>query len=311
MVQYLKGISPKAILKRSAKKMRPIFALFLLMSSTGCDRQPTDVGATPPPKSETTEADDPLLRGLQDYEASLTRLQAYCDAWAAEYIPITEDELTEEEPWVSDVYEIFEDFWTPTEPYRLAGDDDNVRIGNPYYGSPFLVLQPSVSVSFIETLDEDADDASERTIAFALKLNELAGEDIADVSSALIDDFRPRVSAEGQKIVRLTEARQRSLLAFLGDEHHPVGAGNIMSPAAARGESRNRARYVSHCLPVIHGHFKGWHLITHPKFRRILMNTAGTEAHIDFQFVYQGGTAYYERRDGEWIMTDSEFTWVQ
>ena len=281
------------------------------MSSTGCDRQPADVGATPAPKSGTTEADDPLLRGLQDYEASLTRLQAYCDSWAAEYIPITADELTEEEPWVSDVYEIFEDFWTPTKPNRLAGDDEDVRIGNPYFGSPFLVLQPTVRVMFIETLDEDADNDSERTIAFALKLNEAAGEEIEDLKSAPVENFRPRVGAEGRKTVRLTEERQRSLLAFLGDEHHPVGTGNIMNPAAAKGESRMRARFISHRLPIIHGHFKGWHLVTHPKVRRVLLNTARTEAHIDFQFVYQGGTAYYRKEDGEWIMTDSEFTWVQ
>lgn len=291
--------------------MRPVFVLFVLFSWTGCDRQPVEVSDIVTPNSEETDQVDPLVRGLEDYEASQAHLRAFCDAWAGKYVPITENELKEQEPWVSDVYEIFEDFWSPTEPDRLAGDDDNARIGNPYYGSPYLVLQPSVSVSLIETLDEDTDEDSQRTIAFALKLNELAREDIADVKSQLIDDFRPRVSVEGQKIVRLTEARERSLLAFLGDEHHPVGQGNIMNPAAAKGESRIRARYLSHCLPIIHGHFSGWHLVSHPKVRRILLNTAGTEAHVDFQFVYQGGTAYYEKRDGEWIMTDSELTWVQ
>ncbi|MCB1087875.1 MAG: hypothetical protein KDM63_12570, partial [Verrucomicrobiae bacterium] len=292
------------------QNMRPLFLLFLLSSLTGCDRRPVEVGEPPVPKSDTSEADDPLSRGLQDYEGSLSRLKSYCDLWAAEYVPITDDELKQKESWFSDVYEIFEDFWMPTEPHRLAGDDEDAEIGDPYFGSPFLVLQPSVSVSFIDTW-EDSDDHSEKTIEFALKLNRITGEDIDDLKSEFIEDFRPRVSSKGRKIVRLTEMRRQSLLSFLGDEHYPIGTGNIMNPATAKGESKTRANYISHYLPVIHGHFEGWHLETHPNVIRILLNTARTEAHVDFQFIYKGGTAYYRKENGKWTLKNSEFTWVQ
>ncbi len=245
-----------------------------------------------------------LVNGFDTYELSLNPLKSYCDTWAKSYKPKTDEELNKLEPLVSDVYEIFEDFWTPSNVQRLFGDREEIHRDSRnyfYQDAPYFILQRSVLVALIET-DEGI------SIDTGVEILNLTGEDPKKI---IIKDFRPQINFEKQKVLHLTEDREKSLLAFLGYEIISAGSYNKLRMVLPKEKSRMRERYLAHYLRFVQRRSGGWYMISHPEAQRILINSRRTEAHVEFQFLTHGGKAIYKKENGKWILKGSRMTWVQ
>ena len=132
-----------------------------------------------------------------------------------------------------------------------------------------------------------------------------------EVRRDTIADFRPRLGSE-HRVIYLTPERREALECFLGSEHYPFGAGGIMSPAAAAGESRRRAAFLRGYITVVQGHWGGyWHLGTQPVVTYAEVNESLTEAVLFVQLGYEGGHALYRRGDDGWDLVEHRLTWIE
>jgi hypothetical protein len=127
-----------------------------------------------------------------------------------------------------------------------------------------------------------------------------------------IDNFRPPINLDKNKVLYLTHEYAESINKFLGTESTKPGEENIMNPSKAKGESKKRYEVLRAYIPILHGHWEGyWHLETHPLIRIIIFNKTLTKAEINFRVGYQGGKATLERNGNEWTIKESKATWIE
>jgi hypothetical protein len=226
------------------------------------------------------ETNDIFSAGYVQFQQCFITLSNQLSSWTES--PLSQkDNLT---PLEEDAYAIFEDIWSPTNLNRL-GEFEAGGFENWYARSPYLLVQNELHT----------------------ETKKLFGGSTTNV----IENFVPSLPSFKGRAIVLTGERKKAILSFLGDEEHPLGYGGIMNPSRAKGESRNRENYLTEALPIQHGHWGGWNLITYPEISRIEFNSKRTEASVDFRVGYQGGTAIYKKKDGQWMLQESHATWIE
>lgn len=85
-----------------------------------------------------------------------------------------------------------------------------------------------------------------------------------------------------------------------------------MSPAAAAQESGRRQEFLNHFVNIWYGHWGGyWQLYSYPVIDRITFEKNFTSATANFQMVYEGGEAHFERVGKEWRLVKAQRTWIE
>ena len=124
--------------------------------------------------------------------------------------------------------------------------------------------------------------------------------------------FRPPVHFDGKKVVYLTDGYKELLNSFLGNCYVELGERNIMQPAFSKGKSRKRQEFFNQAALIFYGHWGGyWEYVTFPEAFRIVLNTEMNRAIVYFSFIYEGGDVYLEKKDGEWVVVETRFTWIE
>jgi hypothetical protein len=127
-----------------------------------------------------------------------------------------------------------------------------------------------------------------------------------------INNFRPPIELEKNKVLYLTGEYAKTLNKFLGSTSTELGEGDIMNPSRPAGESEKRYELLRPYIPILHGHWGGyWHLETHPEINLIIFNKSLTRAKINFRVGYQGGEAILEKSGSDWAIKESKATWIE
>uniref|UniRef100_UPI00404B4ECB hypothetical protein n=1 Tax=Flavobacterium sp. TaxID=239 RepID=UPI00404B4ECB len=224
---------------------------------------------------------------------SQKHLNQFFQKWQEESIPT--DNLNSLSELEKDVYTIFKDFYNPFNLGRI-GDGE---WGNELYAEiDYIIVQNKI---FIYTYEIDS-------LSAINKVN----RDTIKFKKDSINDFCPDLNFGQVKTLFLFPKYEKAINKFLGTKNEPLGSGNIMNPAKARGLSEKRQKFLNKKLKIIHGHWGGyWHIITHPFVFSISFNLDRTIAHVNFRLVYQGGEAHYVKQNGQWILEKSKLTWIE
>jgi hypothetical protein len=188
------------------------------------------------------------------------------------------------------VYEVFNSFYLPLDLLKL-GNREWRNMSNS--SSKYIAVQNQLFFSIVSSDDIDNFqwDKSKKNS---------------------IQDFRPKLkNISNEKILYLTQDYEDALYYFLGDESLKLGEGNIMNPSRPKGDSEKRYNFLHPFLPILHGHWGGWHLNTHPEVSVILLNKDLSKAKILFRVGYQGGYALLEKNGNQWIIKESKATWIE
>ena len=113
-----------------------------------------------------------------------------------------------------------------------------------------------------------------------------------------VTNFRPFVCFENAKVIYLREDYAELLNQFLSEE-------------LEHDEILKRLVFLNTYTKIVHGHWFGWHLITHPEISGIEFNSDLTQADVYFRIVYEGGDANFRKQDRDWKMTSSRMTWIE
>jgi hypothetical protein len=127
-----------------------------------------------------------------------------------------------------------------------------------------------------------------------------------------IMDFRPNIKVPGKLCVYLTTEHDKTLKAFLGDKHLPLGSGGIMNPARSKGASEKRKKFLENHIKIWYGHWGGyWQLKSYPVASSIIFDKDMQYARVNFRLVYEGGQAILKKIDGKWTLISSKITWIE
>jgi len=127
-----------------------------------------------------------------------------------------------------------------------------------------------------------------------------------------IDNFRPSVNLNSDKVLYLADEYNESINIFLGSESIEAGVGGIMNPSRPKGESEKRYNFLRQYIPILHGHWGGyWHIETHPEIERLVFNYKLDKATAYFRVGYMGGEATFSKDGNKWILEDSRATWIE
>jgi len=224
---------------------------------------------------------------------------------------------------VSAVYSIFNEFYTPFNLNRIGSSE----WGDSLYLNKFAIVQNQIKYVIAEFPNADTIviESGEDTLTLS-NLENKYGKDsqiygyyenlknpiVKNLDKVVLNDFRPKTTLPPDKILYLTEEYKSELIQFLGDQHSKLSEGGIMNPARATSKTWKRQSFLNNYLNVIYGHWGGyWQLETHPEVSLIVINQALTKALVYFRLVYEGGNAYLERQNGEWILIESKLTWIE
>ena len=209
--------------------------------------------------------------------------------WNVTIKPNSEDFICQNET-IEAVFAIYREFYKPFDLLKLGdwewGNDLNS-------GCKYVVVQNKIFYSVLSTNNFDDFDWQKSRIDS-------------------IENFRPSVNLDKDKVLYLTNEYAELITNFLGTESTELGEENIMNPSIARGESEKRYEVLRQFIPILHGHWGGyWHIETHPVISVLIFNKRLTKAKIHFRVGYQGGEALIGKRDNKWIITESKETWIE
>jgi hypothetical protein len=200
------------------------------------------------------------------------------------------DEFIHQNDTINAVFDIYKTFYKPL---------DLLKLGNWEWGNnlnlkcKYVVVQNKIFYSIL--LTENLDDF-----------------DWQKSRKDSIENFRPPINLNKNKVLYLTNEYAESINKFLGTESTKLGQGNIMDPSRPQGESEKRYEILRPFIPILHGHWGGyWHLETHPDISIIIFNKTLTKAKINFRVGYQGGEAVLEKKGDDWIIKESKATWIE
>jgi hypothetical protein len=209
--------------------------------------------------------------------------------WNREIKPNSDDFIHQNDT-INAVFEVYKEFYMPLDLLKLGdwewGNDLNSK-------SKYVVVQNKIFYSIM--LTENFDDF-----------------DWQKSKKDSIENFRPPINLDKNKILYLTDEYAKSINKFLGTESTKLGEGNIMNPSRPEGESEKRYEILRPYIPILHGHWGGyWHLETHPEISVIIFNKTLTKAKIDFRVGYQGGETILEKNGNNWTIKESKATWIE
>ena len=278
---------------------------------------------------------DPQAQLLKKaYQSQSTELfYKFFDNWSEE---VKTNEKEAQNSYVAEAHKVFAAFYQPQQIIARDIDCHVLYDEKPYFivqGSLWKILQAETILYLQEEIDSlmivrirrmYPDDTVEQQdwikyvrdnhpklcyeSSDAIRQFELIATTILD--SAV--EFRPPVHFQGKKVVYLTKKYEKMLNSFLGKRHIAFSEENIMQPAKSKGESLSKHRFFNQAALIFYGHWGGyWQFETYPKANQIIFNPEMNRAVVMFRYVYEGGEAVLEKRNGEWVVVDSRFTWIE
>lgn len=229
-----------------------------------------------PEPSETDRLAAELAAVLEKaYAASSSeQLEAFFQKWHDSFAPRNLSTITD--PLEKELYDVYRAFFDPFHPSRPGGSR---WLSEFYSGVRYVIVQNSM------TYETDQKGREHE-----------------------ITDFRPPLKFKNAEVLFLTPAYREALIRFLGTEHDPMGTGNLMAPARASGESRKRLEFIKPYVRILHGHWFGWHVCTHPMVGRVAFNADRTRATMGVVRRYQGGFAELKKKQGRWTVEKVQMT---
>ncbi|MCR4827522.1 MAG: hypothetical protein K5882_11325 [Bacteroidales bacterium] len=274
------------------------------------------------------------------YKSQSTELlYKFFDNWSEE---VKSNEDKAQNPYVAEAYKVFAAFYQPLQTFARSGKRYTMYDDKPYFivqstlwrvrKADFILSKQAEIDSFMiaRVLEAYADDTAHQKKWLEnlnpedswtnIKMN-YNGDDYASpfrnitVPVSTVDsavEFRPPVHIEGKKVVYLTKKYEKMLNSFLGKRHIAFSEENIMQPAKSKGESLSKHRFFNQAALIFYGHWGGyWQFETYPKANQIIFNPEMNRAVVMFRYVYEGGEAVLEKQNGEWVVVDSHFTWIE
>ena len=224
---------------------------------------------------------------------SIPLLEEFLNTWNKKSIPITNlGGLSEIE---KNTYAIYQDFFNP---FAIDKYGKHEWGNNLYAEIKYVIIQNNIQSIVLKTdsIEQDFRNYPDSLI----------------VQNIIISDFKPNLRFDSAEVLFLTSEYTSCLNKFLKKKHYKLGTGGIMNPARATGNAILKQDFLNQRLLVLHGHWGGyWYLETHPQIRNITFNRDLTKAKINFRIAYQGGEAYYIKKDDKWIMVSSDITWIE
>jgi hypothetical protein len=268
--------------------------------------------------------DSVLMRAYQT--KSIATLSKFFNQWADETPSLSAAEREMLNDTLQNVYALFEQFYNPLDLKKVGGSEWGNDI---YKKAHFLLVQDRIRFGFVDTLDKDlllqkvyAEAASylNITVDSVIKASKDPGNErwmtIPDWPKPnkydSVIDFRPMVLFAYPKTVVLIERYRDLLNRFLGDQHLPFAAHNIMAPARSKGESQRRKQFLEQYIKIWYGHWGGyWQLHSYPAVGSITFDRTFQHAVINYVLVYEGGYAYFTKKGGVWTLGDARRTWIE
>lgn len=270
------------------------------------------------------------------YKSQSTKLlYSFFDNWSEE---VKSNEGKAQNPYVAEAHKVFAAFYQPMQTFAKSE-----KRYTTYDDKPYFIIQSSLwKISEAEEILYKPEEIDSFLVARILKYKpndtieqkkwiQYCREDsrirpeyegvfgsqywLTTIPTTTVDSsitFRPPVHIEGKKVVYLTKRYERMLNSFLGDNHVDLGEENIMQPAYSKGESRSKHSFINRAAHIYYGHWGGyWQYETYPQADQIIFNPEMNRAVVMFRFVYEGGEVVLEKQNGEWVVVDSRFTWIE
>lgn len=273
------------------------------------------------------------------YKSQSTKLlYSFFDNWSEE---VKSNEGKAQNPYVAEAHKVFAAFYQPMQTFAKSEKRYTTYDDKPYFiiqsslwrirKADFILYKQAEIDSFMiaRVLETYADDTAHQKEWLKnhdpedswtnVRMN-YQGENYASMFNITVPvttvdsaiTFRPPLHFEGKKVVYLTKKYEKMLNSFLGDKHVDLGEENIMQPAYSKGESRSKHSFINRAAHIYYGHWGGyWQYETYPQANQIIFNPEMNRAVVMFRFVYEGGEVVLEKQDGEWVVVDSRFTWIE
>jgi hypothetical protein len=268
---------------------------------------------------------------------SITELNKFFANWQKDEPSLGDGEITKLSDTEKQAYAVFMAFYRPLDINSLGGSEFGKDI---YNNVKYLIIQPQVKIySTGKIVDVGAERDSiavqaitKSSLPDSLKTKylkridgKLSAEVLADFASNFDTDedrkdtlvgniinFRPQIKCGDKLPLYLTSKYDTLLNAFLGSTYLPLGAGGIMNPARSNGESLKREKFLDHLIKVWYGHWGGyWQLYSYPQVYSITFDKQMHRAEVNFRFIYEGGKAILENKNGQWKLLSSQRTWIE
>jgi hypothetical protein len=254
----------------------------------------------------------------------------FFEVWHKEVPPRSSAEVDHMPDTAREIYRLYEEFYNPRQLDRIGGSEWGSNI---YKKVKYCLVQNTILFNFVDTLNRDLLIAKEvERVAGRLHISMDSVRKGLSANNRLIlknyrgyifdwpepkdyfvlADFRPRTKFDTLRTLVLIPKYDTLLNQFLADNHYPLGAGNLMAPAASKGESTQRQAFLSNLIRIWYGHWGGyWQLHTYPYVNSVIFDRSFEHALINFRVVYEGGFACFKKVDGAWKLIDAERTWIE
>ncbi|WP_432664086.1 hypothetical protein R9X47_26590 [Wukongibacter baidiensis] len=202
-----------------------------------------------------------------------------------------------------DVYEIFKVLYQPFDIEALSGEESSEKLNK---SAKYVVLQNKIEY----VIDRDNDfftnedsgkgwthmyDTSSEEFLKHIGIKNIKKDNIKQ-----IHPFRPDVNIDKKKVLYLTKDYNNAINYFLGKYKAPMLEGQEI-----------KYEKLQEYIPVLCGHWIGWHLDTHPSVRRVLFNKDMNKAKAEYRVGYEGAIAELEKEDGVWKIIKTEHDWIE
>lgn len=224
---------------------------------------------------------------------SADQLKEIFERWAGQSRPFGTNELKLKPEFEKYAYEIFEDFFTPKSISRVGHSEFGDSV---YNDIEYTFVQNEVLIGIYNKLVFNTFNSFKEP---------------KPLSEFKLVDFRPRVKVPNAKVIYLDEFTKSLINDFLKSKFTPIGEDNLMNPASAEGDSRQRLDFINKYARIYPSHWgDSWKIETCPTVS-IRFNKSLTKAAVDFRLFYQGGTALYERINNKWKLKKSSLIWIE
>ena len=196
--------------------------------------------------------------------------------------------------------EIFTAFWNPKNLKRYGKHEWDSEL---YANADYLITQSELLIARRKDQEWPFDDGH---------YGYRRAPDGAEWQIRTIRYFAPAIKIPETRIVHLTPSLTKSFHDFLGEDFTEAGIPDIMSPANAKGVSREKLAAAREVITIFSAHWgDGWHLASHPEVEQILVDENVARAVVAFRIAYQGGYAFMEKAEEGWRVTESRIDWIE
>jgi hypothetical protein len=185
------------------------------------------------------------------------------------------------------IYDIFRAFYKP---FNLSIYDDHLN-DSTYFNISYVIVQNSISYVIIDSIVFDPPYPEEY-----LNYN----------NYNKIKPFYPYVNINNINTLILTTKYDSIINNFLGDRK------SINEDYILEKERINKQMFLNNYIKIIRGHWGyGWLINTYPVAQVMMIDKTFTKVLIEFEYIYNLGEAYLERKNNEWIFISSKISVTQ